>query len=143
MELVKVTFQQIEEDIKNLAPYQTNTGEELQVNISSLSFPTLIDGKILNFLLDNKSSQSCPICKSTPMHFNNLLNFDNDQYKPKGDSSLIYGCQPLHAAINTLNCLLNLSYRKKEEKDRVRHKVEDINYQLLYFPVRLDIVYQF
>ena len=104
MEHVEVTFQQIEEDIKNLAPYQTNTGEELQVNISSLFFPTLIDGKILNFLLDNKSSQSCPICKSTPKHFNNLLNFDNNQFKPKGDSSLIYGCQPLHATINTLNC---------------------------------------
>ena len=148
MEHVKVTFQQIEEDIKNLAPYQTNTGEELQVNISLLFFPTLIDGKILNFLLDNKSSQSSPICKSTPKHFNNLLNFDNDQFKPKGDLSLIYGYQPLHATINTLNCLLNLSYRKKlelwqvkgeenkkalaEEKDRVRHKVED------FFKIKID-----
>ena len=148
IEHVKVTFQQIEEDIKNLAPYQTNTGDELQVNISSLFFPTLNDEKILNFLLDNKSSQSCPICKSTPKHFNNLLNFDNDQFKPKGDSSLIYGCQPLHATINTLNCLLNLSYRKKlelwqvkgegnkkalaEEKDRVRHKVED------FFKIKID-----
>ena len=92
MEHVKVTFQQIEEDIENLSPYQKNTEEELQVNISSLFFPSLFDGKVLNFLLDNKSSQSCSICKSTPKHFNNLLNFDNDQLKPKGDSSLIYGC---------------------------------------------------
>ena len=90
MEHVKVTFQQIEEDIKNMAPYQSSNGEELQVNISLLFFPPLIDGKILNFLLDNKSSQSCPICKSTPKHFNNLLNFDNDQFKPKGDSSHIF-----------------------------------------------------
>ena len=77
-----------------------------------------------------------------------MLNFDNNQFKPKGDSSLIYGCQPLHATINTLNCLLNLSCRKKldlwqvkgeenkkaltEEKDRVRHKVED------FFKIKID-----
>ena len=85
-----------------MAPYQSSNEEELHVNISLLFFPPLIDGKILNFLLDNKSSQSCPICKSTPKHFNNLLNFDNDQFKPKGDSSLIYCCQPLHASIACL-----------------------------------------
>ena len=68
--------------------------------------------------------------------------------KPKGDSSFIYGCQPLHATINTPNRLPNLSYRKKlelwqvkgeenekalaEEKDRVRHKVED------FFKIKID-----
>ena len=60
MEHVKVTFQKIEEDIKNLSPYQTNTGEELQVNISSLFFPTLIDGKILNFYLTINLPKAAP-----------------------------------------------------------------------------------
>ena len=60
MEHVKVTFQQIEEDIKNLTPYQTNTGEELQVNTSSLFFPTLVDGKVLNFYLAINLPKAAP-----------------------------------------------------------------------------------
>ena len=50
---------------------------------------TLIDGKILNFLTDTKSSQACPICGATPLKFINIKELRSKEFTPKAENSII------------------------------------------------------
>lgn len=82
---------------------------------------TLIDGKVLNILTNTKSSQSCPICKSTPKNFNDFQNISGQTNKFLPDpNSLQYGISPLHAWIRSFECCLHIAYRINIKKWQVR-----------------------
>ncbi|CAG9759703.1 unnamed protein product [Ceutorhynchus assimilis] len=83
------------------------------IKITFQLFMTLIDGKVLNTLTGNKSSQSCPICKATPKSFLQIQpeSFQRSEvYNPK-PGTLQYGISPLHAWIRFFECIVHISYR--------------------------------
>ncbi|XP_071638500.1 uncharacterized protein [Temnothorax longispinosus] len=82
---------------------------------------TLIDGKVLNILTNTKSSQSCPICKSTPKNFNDFQNISGQTNKFLLDpNSLQYGVSALHAWIRYFECCLHIAYRINIKKWQVK-----------------------
>lgn len=85
--------------------------QETPVLINFKFYPTIIDGKILN-ILTGTGSQTCPFCKKNPNDFNILENLNNIDFYANPEN-LIFGCQPLHAIINTFNGLLHISYKKE------------------------------
>jgi hypothetical protein len=93
---------------------------------------TLLDGKVFNIIMGT-SSQKCPVCSKTAKDF-----CDPKKCIPKEDG-LLFGCQPLHAIINSFNFLLKLSYRlenmewaarTQQQKDNVRERKADIQERL-------------
>lgn len=97
----------MDDEIANLVPYETIISET-RIKVIPQMAMTLIDGKVLNFVTGTASSQSCPICGSSPKMFNNLANLDKFRPRP---GSLQYGLSPLHARIRIFELLLHISYR--------------------------------
>lgn len=100
----------IEDQIKMLQVIQVKVNGVCTIDIHVSLFLTLIDGKVLNYITDTKSMQTCPICHATPKYFNNLSNKQTDLFLPD-TNSLQFGISPLHAWIRIFQCLLHISYR--------------------------------
>lgn len=93
---------------------------------------TMVDGKVINNLTDT-SSQRCFICNCGPKNMNDLKNIQ--QFKIY-DDNLKCGLSTLHAWINFLKCILNISYKlnihestsrmSKEEKGKVIQQKKNI-----------------
>lgn len=70
---------------------------------------TMVDQKVINHLMKNKASCNCYICGATPKQMNKIIKkgqkFEDD---PKAYK---YGMSPLHAKINTFECLIHIAYR--------------------------------
>lgn len=78
---------------------------------------TMVDGKVCNSLADNKSSQSCYICKAKPTQMNLL---DVIKQKPCNEDYYAFGLSTLHCWIRFLECILHLSYKIPIKKWQAR-----------------------
>lgn len=136
--------QDLTEQIENLEFFEfSSNGNSIKVQCSF--YETMIDGKVLNVLTETSSTQSCPVCHSTPSFFNVL---DREDF-PTPDVALRYGCQPLHASINIVGCLLHVSYRKgicvwqaktPDQKQSVKERKKIVQDILLEkFNARVDV----
>lgn len=106
-ELIKKEGEYIENQVLQLKSTLVNIeGHEIKVHHSLLQ--TMVDGKVANSLNDNKSSQTCYICKATPKQMNNI---DHVLKRPCNVISFKYGLSTLHAHIRFFECILHLSYR--------------------------------
>lgn len=76
----------------------------------------MVDGKVANSLADNKSSQSCYICKATPNQMNNI---DAVLKRPCNKETFQYRLSTLHAHIRLFECILHLSYQLETKTWRV------------------------
>lgn len=99
---------------------------------------SMIDGKVVNAICENKSSMTCYICNGKPTEMNQLENIYKknvckDYYK--------YGMSILHARIRSFECLLHIAYnlsfkswyvksaenkeKKKKEKERIQREFRE------------------
>ena len=90
----KIAF---EEQIKNLDQCTISLEDKI-VHVHFKLYLTLIDGKVLNIIMDTKSMPFCPFCHATSKSFNNLSNINTDKFSTNS-SLLQYGLSPLHAWI--------------------------------------------
>jgi hypothetical protein len=118
-ELVLDTKAKFQQQIKELQAIKTTISNDVQVSIKSYFHLTMIDGKCLAFLTGTPSMASCPLCQAKPSQLNTIRDFD---ILPGAD---VYGIQPLHFCICTLNGMLNLSYRLDLKQWNVGEKIKD------------------
>lgn len=110
----------VENSAKNLVP------TEIDLNGSKLVFQhifkmTMIDGKVCNAAMDNKSTSRCYICNATSKDFNNL----NKNNAVISEKALSFGLSVLHARIRFFESILHLAYTLPTQKYRVRKTKEE------------------
>lgn len=94
---------QMDDEIKALILTECNSNK-----VSYQLMMTMIDAKICTYLSEARSNASCYLCLAKPTEMNRL-----DAVASKTMSSGVYefGLSSLHARINTMECLLHISYR--------------------------------
>lgn len=68
---------------------------------------TMIDGKTCNISIDQKSSNSCNVCKVNPTKINDLLFVRS---LPCNEDSYKFGLSTLHCWIRFMECLSHIAY---------------------------------
>ena len=68
----------------------------------NMSF-TMIDGKVLNAITNNKSSQTCPLFKATPKLTNDIKSVVKRDVITE---NLSFEISPLHALIRCFECII-------------------------------------
>ena len=111
----------INRQIHALNPTQIDIGDRT-VNIEHILMETMLDGKAANALSDNKSSQTCNICKATPNHMNDI---DAVIQRPCNKDLYAYGLSTLHAHIRLFECVLHISYRNEHKTWRVTKDIKE------------------
>lgn len=112
----------IESQIQDLNISFAYTSKNHLITASSNLTLCMIDGKVFKTITNTKSSLTCPICKVTAKHFNNLELVNS---KPVDQSTLVYGLSPLHCWIRVLEFLLHLSYKKVVQNWRINKKTPE------------------
>ncbi|KAJ4437537.1 hypothetical protein ANN_17682 [Periplaneta americana] len=84
---------------------------------------TMVDGKVCNTVVENKSAQVCYICGASPKHMNDI---DSVQQRTVDHKSFSFGLSILHAWIRFLECLLHVAYRLDFKKWQARGKDNEI-----------------
>lgn len=137
-ELVKFHFSDLDAQIGELGV------DELRgASVTYKMECTMVDQKVINVLVGNTASTNCFLCGATPKEMNDCV--DNPKPLLEGDRCQ-YGITPLHAYINTLECLLHISYRltmadpkwrvPAEFKDQVSDRKKEVQDQ---FASRLSL----
>lgn len=129
--LTKKTVDDVQQQIKNLTPFETTiAGKKVSVTYN-LSF-TMIDTKVCNSLTNTSSAQRCYLCQLTSKNFNNIDEIINI---PIVEEHLKFGLSSLHCWIRCFEFVLHLSYklenqkwqaRKEEEKKTVEKRKENM-----------------
>ncbi|PZC72274.1 hypothetical protein B5X24_HaOG211652 [Helicoverpa armigera] len=114
--VVKAEVTEMEKQISNLRPteYETN-------KVTHDLMMTMVDAKICTYLSEAKSNAACYICLAKPTEMNNLELIEKRVTSPE---MLKFGLSSLHARINVMGCLLNISYKLDIKKSSVRGKEE-------------------
>lgn len=127
---VKSIVGAINEEISNLVPY-------LYHNITieyNLTF-TMIDGKIVQYMTDTKSSMNCFVCGVSPKEMNNIEHLLS---KPVKESNFCFGLSTLHAWIRCFECIIHVAYnlpfkswsaRSEEQKTLKKERKTEIQEQ--------------
>ena len=84
----------------------------MNITVTFQNLVTMLDGKAIKAIMDDNSPSVCKICipKTTPREMNQLNITKN---KKINNIYLEFGISPLHLWINTLDCMLHISYRMK------------------------------
>lgn len=97
----------IQEQVDCLQPF-VKTTEAYSIKVTSKLILTMVDGKVCNSVMDNKSSQKCYLCGLTPKFMNNI----DEAVKAKVDKTAVnFGLSTLHAWIRFFEYFLHVSYR--------------------------------
>lgn len=112
--VMKAEVTEMEKQISDLRPteYETN-------KVTHDLMMTMVDVKICTYLSEAKSNAACYICLAKPTEMNNLELVEKRVTSPE---MLKFGLSTLHARINVMGCLLNISYRLHIKKSSVRGK---------------------
>lgn len=110
-EEIKAEYARLLKERNKLTTFRMKTSEGI-INVTFVVSFTLFDGKSVNAITKNKSTNSCPICQKTCSQFGNL---DAD-FRPVSDQNLELGLGLLHCLIKVLEYLLQLSYRTEIKK---------------------------
>ena len=105
-EIVKIEHSKIKDEIENLI--DTKILNKIEFHHEFIQ--TMMDGKVTRIVTDGKSSSVCYICDppTTPTNMNDLTQLLK---KNICKEKLCYGIAPLHLYINTMECVLHISYR--------------------------------
>ena len=107
----KENLKSLHDDIKT----EINSLQTLKIANINIKFETLLtmlDGKAIKAIMGDSSPSVCKICipSTTPKQMNKLDIIIN---KKINENYLEFGLSPLHLWINTLECMLHISYRMK------------------------------
>ena len=83
----------------------------------------MIDGKVCNAVVGNKSSQVCYICGASPKEINHI---DVIKKRQVDYSTFAFGLSTLHAWIRFFECILHVAYRMDFKKWQARGKDRDL-----------------
>ncbi|GAB0087959.1 uncharacterized protein DMENIID0001_023290 [Sergentomyia squamirostris] len=109
-EFVRRTKKNVEDEISGLVNVKINLTDNKFVLIDFTFVMSMIDGKVLTYVIGSKSMSRCPICKATPNKMSSLKML-NKGFSPINEEALIYGVSPLHCWIRFFEFLLHVSYR--------------------------------
>lgn len=109
-------------EVKRLKPhcFSLPNGKNVVVNFDV--YFSMIDGKCLNAVLDNRATTRCPICKLSMDSFNTAADWNS--IVP--ESNLQHGIGNLHCEIKALEQLIKLSCRLKLKTWTVRSDQQGI-----------------
>ena len=118
-ESVEMEYERIKEEIERLLPYSPIDG----VTINWIGLPTLCDGKVLTFILDEKAYSSCPLCGGKEK----AISTKGQQFKLKKKvknktvNVLRHGLAPTHTWIRSITFILNLGAYSLIKKPKVQN----------------------
>ena len=118
-ESVMKEYNRIVTEINSLQSFKMEIPDGPRVVIQYKLLCTMIDGKTLNFLVNNKSSRSCPICLAGPK----ALSKRSGSFDPL-PGTLIFGVSPLHWGMRIFEFLLHISYNSDFRKAEARSSEE-------------------
>ena len=107
-ETTPLTLDQIkktEDEIRDLTPSAHSRGEK-SFEITHDSSLSVIDEKVLNAILENRATNTCPLFHAKPSEINNIDQI-RTEHVPK--ETLQFGVSPLHARISSMQCILNIA----------------------------------
>ncbi|XP_077272350.1 uncharacterized protein LOC143902954 isoform X2 [Temnothorax americanus] len=131
VDLTKKTTDYVEQQIKNLNPFETIINGK-KVCVKYILTLTMIDTKVCNSLSDTTSAMRCYLCNCTSKSFNDIDKMLNQEIFTH---HLKFGLSSLHCWIRCFEFLLHLSYklgilkwqaRSKEEKESVERRKKNI-----------------
>lgn len=96
-------------EVEELHSHQFLLPNNKSVTVDFKAYFTMIDGKVLNHVLDNSATTRCPVCYLSMDNFNK--NCDWTMIVPS--SNLQHGISNLHCEIKTLEQLIKLSCRNQ------------------------------
>ena len=120
-ENLQIIYSEIQKEITNLSVFRDS-----KINVKFENVMTMLDGKAIKAIMNDSSPSVCKICiPSTPPIQMNKLNEINK--KKVNKNYLDFGLSPLHLWINSLDCMLHISYRMKLKTWAVRGEINKKN----------------
>ena len=107
-ETIKVEGLRLRTELLNLQPLQLTPN----ITIKYEGLLTLVDGKVIQQLMECPSSSSCPICMGT---YRQIASQQGD-FSPK-EGALQFGLSLLHFIIRAFEALLHIGYRQDIKKN--------------------------
>ncbi|CAG9763602.1 unnamed protein product [Ceutorhynchus assimilis] len=98
-------YSRVMKEIDELANTTIRLNNSVEVTVQHEFLFTMVDGKIINAISENKATSRCPVCLAGPKSLNEIPkeNTTKDVFK--------FGISPLHAKINCMEFLLRCSYK--------------------------------
>lgn len=100
-------FKIMEEKISKLKDSSIVCGSK-NILVTHKLYSTMVDGKMIDDLTENKCHSTCYICSATTSQMND---FDNLKTKKLIESNYAFGISSLHCWIRFMECLLHISYK--------------------------------
>jgi hypothetical protein len=119
-ETIQKEADRLKREVENLIDFVLSNYPK--ITISYIGLFTMIDGKVLNELTKNRSSQSCPICHSTSQE----MSRSNGDFHPK-PGALQYGVSILHFGLPCFDLLCQIGYNQDIKKYNIRKTEEEKN----------------
>lgn len=120
VETIMAEKERLGQQVNELHPHFFTLTNGKEVTVKFKVYFTMIDGKILNAVLDNGATTRCPVCKLTMDNFNS--EYDWNSKVPT--SHLQHGIANLHCEIKALEQLIKLSCRLSLETWTVRKEMK-------------------
>jgi hypothetical protein len=126
-------FNRLIDEVRNLQDYILPADPRVKIHYVGLF--TMVDGKVLNVMTNNRSSKCCPICHAGP-----LLMSDPGAYcEEKEPEFLMFGCAPLHFLLRSMEFIFKIGFNKDFKCWEARldeHKVaqiirRDVNHDII------------
>lgn len=106
---VRAERDRLETQVKSLSSHRFPLPNGKQATVKFDLHLSMVDGKCLNFLLENEATTRCPICSLTMGNFNKTVDWET--IVPK--EHLKHGLGNLHCEIKTMEMLIKLSCRDR------------------------------
>lgn len=101
------TYNFYKNEIQNLKATILENVRDISCAVTYSFQCTMVDGKTINTLTDQKSSASCNVCRATPKQMNNLSIVHS---LPCNEQTFEFGLSPLHCRIRFMECILHIAY---------------------------------
>lgn len=115
---IRVELDHLQQQVAELQAFSLPSQPTVKVFFNGLL--TMIDGKVLNELMNNPASSSCPICHRT---YRQIAKPDGD-FVPK-EGALEYGASVLHFGIRAFDALCAIGYRQDVKKSRMAYTQDE------------------
>ncbi|CAG9772082.1 unnamed protein product [Ceutorhynchus assimilis] len=113
-------YSRVMKEIDELANTTIRLNNSVEVTVQHEFLFTMVDGKIINAISENKATSRCPVCLAGPKTLNEIPkeNTAKDVFK--------FGISPLHAKINCMEFLLRCSYKLPETKNEQEIRKKEV-----------------
>ena len=108
-ESIQAEYNRMIDEIEALKDFEPIPG----VRFSFADIKTAFDGKCLTYILDEPSSQNCPLCSATPKQ----MSTPGTEFKLKDMPNILdHGFGSLHVRLRAAVCVLNMGKRSRIKK---------------------------